>query len=228
MKEIVSIQRQEAVTSSLTVAEVFQKNHNDILRAIGNLVPKLPVHTQRNFALSEYCDSTGRSLPMYIINRDGFTLLIMGFTGKKALSFKLRYIDAFNLMEETIKNRQNLAWQQARIEGKTARHDLTDAVSQFVQYAETQGSTNARQYFCNITKMTYKALSLVKAASPKPFRDMLDIMQTTFLATAEYITRQALLEGMAQQLQYKEIYQLARDRVTIYAATLPIQRQLPA
>ena len=92
---------QQAVTTSLQVAEVFGKNHRDVLRTIDDL------KDVRNFAqmFSDGIepDSYGRDRRIYFMNRDGFTLLAMGFTGKKALGFKLKYIDAFNKMEEAIK-----------------------------------------------------------------------------------------------------------------------------
>lgn len=88
---------EEATISSLKVAERFGKNHRDVLRAIQNL--GCPTEfTERNFALSEYTDSTGRKLPSYDITRDGFALLAMGFTGPEAMKWKVAYIDAFNYL----------------------------------------------------------------------------------------------------------------------------------
>ena len=90
-------------TSSNEVADFFGRDHKSVLRAIENLTHDLPKEfTERNFAPSEYTDSTGRTLPAYRLTRDGFTLLAMGFTGKKALAFKLAYIDAFNRMEREL------------------------------------------------------------------------------------------------------------------------------
>ncbi len=223
MDEIVTLHHREAITTSLKVAEVFGKRHKDVLRAIEG-VSCSEGFTRRNFRPSEYTDSTGRKLPMYEITRDGFSFLAMGFTGKNAAVFKEKYIDAFNRMEQALLNQQNLSWQQARLEGKTVRRELTDAVSEFVEYATNQGSLNARRYYQNITKMTYSALFLVKEASSKPFRDLLDGMQITFLSTAEYVARQSLIDGMNQGLPYRDIYNLTRERVTTYAATLPRQR----
>ncbi|MDB8867653.1 Rha family transcriptional regulator [Pediococcus acidilactici] len=101
MNELVIMKDQQAVTTSLQVAEVFGKNHRDVLRTIDDL------KDVRNFAqmFSDGIepDSYGRDRRIYFMNRDGFTLLAMGFTGKKALGFKLKYIEAFNQMEETIK-----------------------------------------------------------------------------------------------------------------------------
>ena len=91
----------KAVTTSRKVAEIFEKQHKDILRAIRELgTPE--EFNQRNFALVEYIDQKGEKRPEYLITRDGFTLLAMGFTGKKAMEFKLAYIKAFNEMEKTL------------------------------------------------------------------------------------------------------------------------------
>lgn len=211
------------VTSSVKVAEVFHKQHKNVLQAIERIECSAEFN-RLNFQPVTYLDAKNETRPMFMITRDGFSFLAMGFTGKKAAAWKEQYINAFNQMEQALLNQQNLSWQQARIEGKSTRRDLTDTVSMFVDYASAQGSSNARLYFQNITKMTYKALFMVKVASPKPFRDMLDVMQTSFLSTAEYVARQALIDGMAQQLAYKDIYSLARERVTTYAMTLPTQR----
>ena len=211
------------VTSSVKVAEVFHKQHKNVLQAIERIECSAEFN-RLNFQPVTYLDAKNETRPMFMITRDGFSFLAMGFTGKKAAAWKEQYINAFNQMEQALLNQQNLSWQQARIEGKSTRRDLTDTVSMFVDYASAQGSSNARLYFQNITKMTYKALFMVKVASPKPFRDMLDVMQTSFLSTAEYVARQALIDGMSQQLAYKDIYSLARERVTTYALTLPTQR----
>lgn len=223
--QLVATQSGKAVTTSLLIADKFGKRHSHVLEAIQKI--KAPhSFTEPNFRLSGYTDPTGRALPMYNITRDGFMFLAMGFNTKKAAEWKVKFIVAFSLMEETLLRQQNLSFQQARLEGKTVRRELTDSVSEFVEYATTQGSRNARRYYLNITMMTYKALSLVKETSCQPFRDMLDTMQAIFLATAELIARQALIDGMQQHLPYKDIFTVARDRVTAYAATLPLQRMI--
>lgn len=77
--------------------------------------------TAHNFVVSNYLDETGRSLPMYIIYRDGFMLLVMGYTGKKALAIKLAYIEAFNAMEEELARRSRPALPKNR---STSRESL--------------------------------------------------------------------------------------------------------
>lgn len=89
-----------AVTTSLLVAEKFGKRHADVLETIGNLVTENSA--AKFFYKSEY-DNRGKQYPMFIMNRDGFSLLVMGFTGAEALKFKIEYINAFNRMEKQLK-----------------------------------------------------------------------------------------------------------------------------
>ena len=96
-------------TTSLNIAENFQKEHSKVLRAIKTL--ECPEDfIQANFGLNKYTDSIGRKLPMYELTRDGFTILAMGFTGKKAMEWKVRYINGFNLMEKRLLEHQRKAF----------------------------------------------------------------------------------------------------------------------
>ncbi|MEN2662194.1 phage regulatory protein/antirepressor Ant [Lacticaseibacillus paracasei] len=100
MNELVIMHNKQAVTTSLRVAEVFGKDHKHVLETISNLAAEKSA--AKFFAEATY-DNRGKQYPMYYMNRDGFTLLAMGFTGKKALQFKISYINAFNSMETQIK-----------------------------------------------------------------------------------------------------------------------------
>ncbi|WP_367365888.1 phage antirepressor KilAC domain-containing protein [Pediococcus parvulus] len=101
MNNLVVMKNQQAVTSSLQVAEVFGKNHQHILEAIDNLTVENST-VKSMFVEGKYENSRGREYRQVYMNRDGFTLLAMGFTGKKAMRFKLQYIEAFNQMEHQI------------------------------------------------------------------------------------------------------------------------------
>lgn len=101
---VVTVSNNHLTTSSKNVADVFGKNHRDVLRAIDNLETPEEFN-QRNFAPVEYRDAKGEKRPMVEITRDGFTILVMGFTGPKAMKFKLAYIDAFNKMEAELSSK---------------------------------------------------------------------------------------------------------------------------
>ena len=97
--------------SSLRVAEAFDRDHKNVLAKIKELASECPSEFARlNFQLSNFLDTTGRELPQYLLTRDAFCLLVMGFTGAKALAWKVRYIEAFNDMErQLLKQRLNMA-----------------------------------------------------------------------------------------------------------------------
>lgn len=110
---LVSLENGIPSTTSLKVAEVFHKRHGDVIRSISCILTQTPeIFGKRNFALNEYVQKNNlgeKRLPMYTMTRDGFTLLVMGYTGKEAMRFKLEYIEAFNAMEKELMRRQNSA-----------------------------------------------------------------------------------------------------------------------
>ena len=94
----------ELVVTSRQVAEDFRKEHNDTKKRIRELIRDMGEISHNYFILSEYKDSLNRTQEEYLLTRDGFSLLVMGFTGSRALEWKLKYIEAFNKMEQAIKN----------------------------------------------------------------------------------------------------------------------------
>lgn len=96
------------LASSREVAERFGKEHSKVKRSIQAL-EKDVANFGEMFTLSYYEDSYGRKQEEYCMNRDGFSLIVMGFTGKKALEWKLKYIEAFNKMEDALRSQSNKA-----------------------------------------------------------------------------------------------------------------------
>ena len=97
----VTVENGQVVVNSRDVAEKFEKQHKDVLETIRLMTAENSALLSM-FFLSEYTTVQNKKLPMYLMNRDGFSLLCMGFTGAKALEWKLKYIDAFNKMEKTL------------------------------------------------------------------------------------------------------------------------------
>lgn len=93
----------ESVTTSLIVAEVFGKNHAHVLRDIENLSCSLEFR-QSNFGFSSYTSIQNKQMPMYEMTKDGFSFLVMGYTGEKAGQFKETFITEFNKREALLKN----------------------------------------------------------------------------------------------------------------------------
>lgn len=133
---------QPAVRSDI-LAYHFKRNHKNVLRDIGKLRGKCPIlFFQLNFEPVEYTDSKGEKRPAYLLTRDGFSLLVMGFTGVEAVHWKIRYIDAFNTLEAAAReNQAELAresgYRQGLDEGRASVAPLLD---------EVRGTT-ARQFW---------------------------------------------------------------------------------
>lgn len=101
MEKLVIMNNHQAVTTSLVLAEAFEKKHQHVLRDIDAL--KDVSNFGQMFFESNEPDSYGRNRRMYFMNRDGFTLIAMGYTGSRAMEFKLKYIEAFNKMEQVVR-----------------------------------------------------------------------------------------------------------------------------
>lgn len=107
MNELVTVENNEVVVSSRQVAEHFGKQHKDVLESIRNILAAENSAT-RFFTESSYLNR-GKQYVCYLMNRDGFSILVMGFTGKEALEWKIKYINAFNEMEKQLANKNTLA-----------------------------------------------------------------------------------------------------------------------
>jgi Rha family phage regulatory protein len=106
MENLVQIIDRQVVVSSRQVAEKFGKEHKHVLDSVREIL-KAENSAVRFFQENMYkVEGNNKSYPEYLMNRDGFTLLAMGFTGKEALQWKLKYIAAFNEMEELLKEQE--------------------------------------------------------------------------------------------------------------------------
>jgi len=137
------------VVSSLDVAETFEKNHRDVMESIRNIEMNISrAEFSALFYLDSYKASNGKSNPMYLMTRDGFTLLVMGYTGGKAMQFKLAYIKQFNAMERTLQGKLI-----EREKGIAVRQSLTKALQQSTENERMHGHA-----YSTYTNCIYKVL----------------------------------------------------------------------
>lgn len=101
--QLINITNNDGVLTvgSIEVARHFEKQHKNVLQTIHDLVAENSA--AKNMFIESTYENRGKQYPQYLITRDGFSLLVMGFTGKKALEWKLKYIEAFNKMETALK-----------------------------------------------------------------------------------------------------------------------------
>lgn len=207
MEELVFLRNEQALTDSLTVADMFKKRHDIVLRAIENKIENDSTQNcGRCFFISKYKDAKGEWRKKYLMNRDGFTFIAMGFTGKEADAWKWKYIDAFNAMEKIITEKQTAVWLETRQQGKLIRRDETNVIQKLVEYARKQGSTHAEMLYMTYSKLANKMAGITN-------RDQASILQLNDLTTMERIIAKVVIDGMEQGIHYKDIYQQSKERL---------------
>lgn len=221
---VVSVVNNTVTALSTDVAKLFSKLHKDVLRSIRSLIEQAPSLNERNFALVEVKDAKGENRPAYRMDRKGFVLLAMGFTGEVALKFKIAYIDAFDTMEkklyqgnvtstDTITNAQQVAIQQAvaRRAKKTAVYYQTiyRAIKvryQIPRYTELKQSQfeDCLRFIETVDLSVPEAPASEPAETEKPQRYVVD---ADFLKTLQvfcyyqrYLFRKPLMQAMRVML----------------------------
>lgn len=214
MEELVYLKNDQALTDSVVVAEMFGKRHDLVLRAIDNLNETLRKNEERSsvkmFFLSKRKADDGQYHRVYLMNRDGFSLLVMGFTGKKALEWKLKYIEAFNKMETLLREKQTEPWIDVRNRGKIARKEEMDIVQQLVEYAKEQGSKHSQWLYKIYSKLANDMAGI------KTDRDEADVETLNRLLIIERIVKKEIEKGMDAGDHYKQIYQACKKRLELF------------
>ena len=154
----------------------------------------------------------GRPEVYALLNEDqAYFLLTLSRNSDAVVAAKLALVKAFRQARGHIAKIET-----ARIEGKKARHEETAAIAELVQYATDHGSESARMYYVSITKMTNKLLGLESGK-----RDSLPPHALDALRLAETMIDVAIRDGLRAGLHYKQIYALAKDRVSMLVPLLP-------
>lgn len=208
MNELIELRRNEAVTTSLQIAEHFGKRHNNVVAKISEIVARNEA-TQKMFKESTYKAEDNQLHRMFYINRDGFAFLVMGFTGKKADAWKLKYIEAFNKMELLLAERATATWLEERRTGILTRKEETSVIQQLIEYAKEQGSEHSEKLYMVYTK-------LANTMAGVSDRDLAPIHKLCELNLIENIILNQIANGMEAGQNYKEIYQLCKKQIETF------------
>ena len=185
------------ITNSLLVAKKFGKSHDNVLKSIRSILGGgvLKNNETPMFEETTYInEQNGQTYPMFIMNRDGFSLLAMGFTGNKAMEFKIEYIGAFNKMEDMVKRTT-----------MTALPDFTNPAEAARAWAHEYEQKQLEARRADAAEQQVFALSQ-EIADMKPkasYYDMILNNKTTVL-----VTQIALDYGMSAKAFNKKLYEL--------------------
>lgn len=224
MTDLVFLKHKQALTTSLKVAEYFAKRHDRVLRAIEDAKSNLPENGDVAKAIipSSYVDAKGETRPMYLLNRDGFMFVVMGFTGAKAAQLKWNYIQAFNKMEAALAERQSAEWQEIRAETKRGYKDLSTAVRALYEFAKAHGcNVSERVFYINFAKLMNKTLGIDPGT-----RDNLASWQLYEIEKLQFIARTIIAGLLAQGADYHEPYRHFKATLESYARLSFINQRL--
>ena len=140
----VSIVEGRPVVSSLDLAKSFGKPHSDLMRSVKTAVRHVSENfSQSNFALAEYLDAQDKPRPYFVLSRDGFSFVVMGFTGAKAAKWKEAYIQAFNAMEAELLARAAQPLPAPAAAPKAVKADRLIKITRHVAAAEMRTGVKA-------------------------------------------------------------------------------------
>ena len=218
MNDLIKIINDVPVISTVEIAKGFEVEHFAVLR----LVKKYESEFQgiRTFDFKSQ-KSGGRPTMFCLLDEEQTTFLVTLMRNSDiVIGFKLKLTREFyrmkKLLSDLASQQQNSQWLDQRKAGIPVRRIETDTIQSFVKYATRQGSKNAEMYYANISKMQNKALFFIEQKF-KNIRDILNLEQLSTVVSADKIVTKAIDDGMIMRLPYKEIYQLAKDRIEMFA-----------
>lgn len=224
MNDLVFLQHRQALTTSLKVAEYFEKRHDRVLRAIEDAKSYLPKNGDvENAIIADfYNDAKGEKRPMYLLNRDGFMFVVMGFTGEKAAQLKWNYIQAFNAMEQKLVELQSEQWKEIRAATKVGYRELSAAVKELYEWAVAHGcKAPEKVFYMNFAKLMNKALG-IKADC----RDTLATWQLYEIEKLQFIARTIIAGLLAKGEDYHLPYRDCKSAFESYARLSFINQRL--
>ncbi|MCI6911006.1 MAG: phage regulatory protein/antirepressor Ant [Veillonellaceae bacterium] len=174
--QLVQIENNQVVVSSRQIAKDFGKQHKHVLDSIRDILAA--ENSATKFFYESTYDNRGKEYPEYLMNRDGFSLLVMGFTGSKALEWKVRYIQAFNAMEAKLAMEHQDSYM------------IADPIARALKWAEEEKKRRALQATCSQQEQLIGEL--------KPKADYTDkILQSKSLVPITAIAKDYGMSGQA-------------------------------
>ena len=214
MTQLVTLNKENPVTTSEVIAEGLQRTHRSIIKLIRQYDKEFKQLGTLNFDVRK---SRGRPTEFAYLNEGQvYFLLTLMKNCEIVVLFKNKLVQEFMRMKKALINlqieRNKEEWIETRSQGKLMRKETTDTIQEFVKYATIQGSQHAVRYYSNITKMENKALFILEQKYPN-VREMLTHHQLSTVKIADRIIVEALEDGMLDKMDYKDIYKMAKERV---------------
>lgn len=209
MNELVTIKGNNAFTNSLIISSNADVQHHSITRIIRRSIKDFEYFGQLRFMdMVSINSNRGRPLKVYDLNEQQATLLLTYLENNIAVRrFKRDLVEQFYKMKNLLMQRQSSEWLQTRKHGKLIRRQETDVITELIDYAKNQGSTNADMLYLTYSKMVNSLVGLKGGQREYATEKVLSV-----ISLLEDLILNMVREEMEQGIYYKEIYQHCKQR----------------
>jgi len=232
---LVEVKNKGVWAESHLLSRKLDMEHKSLVRTIKKVITKVEKRDLSRIICppkykTEEREYRGQKFTIYLMNREFFTLVAMRLDTDRAFEWQVKFVNAFFKMESALltahTNADNPNWGATRQLGKTARRLETDTIQVFIQYAlDSGGSVNVNHYYKHFTKLMYTLIGAIVEKKPKP-RELLTGEQLSILIVLELYVSTQLKLHMADEMYYKDIYQLVKQEVTAVYANMDMSNQL--
>lgn len=216
MNKLVRMKNNEPITDTLIISKGVGNHHKNVMELLRNYSHTKTLSTFK----TEKVSNGGRPVEYAILNETQATFLItLMRNNEKVVDFKeklsIAFINQRKIIQQLISQQAQPTWINVRKDGKVIVNQKSDVIDTFIKYAIKQGSNSAKWYHANFAKMENQAMFIFEQKYPN-MREVLTIKQLMQVATADDIIEKAIKEGMEQELFYKDVFKLAKERIIKY------------
>lgn len=221
MSELVVMNKNDIYTTSLIISENLNLKHDNVVA----LLKKYSHIEELTLFETEKVSTGGRAIINYLLTEEQALILVsLMKNSDEVIRFKVKLVKAFikyrKIAHSIAIEKNNAQYQLERLDSKAVRKECTDTIKEFVEYAIKQGSKSAAMYYVNISKMELKHLFLLEQKFPNA-REVMSMKQLSLIKMADEAVRLSLEDGMKEGRQYKEIYQLAKQKIEALSQIFP-------
>ncbi|MCP4393966.1 MAG: Rha family transcriptional regulator [Alphaproteobacteria bacterium] len=218
MNELVILDKKTPVVDSLNMAEGFDIQHRSIYRLITEYEKDLKSFGKVRLEITP--SESGQNRKHALLNEEQATFLATLLKNtKKSVQFKKELVKEFyrvkTALNLSIYQQKDPNWLNVRKDGKVIVKQKSRVIDEFIAYAVSNGSNGAKYYHANFAKMENRNMFIFEQKYPN-MREVLTIKQMMQVATGDDIIEKAIKEGMEKEMYYKDIFQLAKDRIIKY------------
>ena len=221
MGNLVYIMGEEIFTNSFAISQGLDMEHKSIMALI-------KTHSSIDIFKDIKLDKKRlhkKEAKIYLLTEMQATFLIsLMKNSPKVIDFKAKLVKEFfkqrELIIQILVQKQNVGYIEARAKGKVMRRECTDTIQEFIAYAESQGSKSATKYYMNFSRMELTGLFLIEQKYPNA-RDVMSMRQLNLIEMADEAVAISLEQSMADNVPYKECYQIAKEKICLLAKIFP-------